>query len=378
MNRRKKVAIILIYLQNNLGDDLFLEHICKRYPNVDFYVMKNSVQNKTFEKISNLYFSQEMKDYFKEFELPEVSDRVKKFYNEFDACVVLGGSIFMQYNQNWRGKLRNFKQRTTINKNTYVIGANFGPFTDPKFLIEHGWAFSKIKDLCFRDSYSAAHFPDAQNIRYTSDILFSYKYHKLPEHNHIAISLVHCAFEGRPATQLNRLRKFYEPYVNKIVDICTECYRRGIKVSLLSFCEAQADLKIARTIESKCLLNGLTNVKICHYSGDVNAMLDEITSARAVIATRFHAMILGFLFGKSVYPIIYDEKQKYVLQDLNFFGESCPVEKIGEINAKDIVDILLDPNSKNSYESMRPMIEKAIVDSEQQFAALDELLKDGN
>lgn len=375
MNKRKKVAIILIYLQNNLGDDLFLQHICLRYPNVDFYVMQNNVKNETFEKLDNLYFSKEMKEYFKEFELPEVSEKAKKFYNDFDACVVLGGSIFMQYNQCWRGKLRNFRNRAVLNKNTYIIGANFGPFSDPKFLIEHGWVFSKVKDLCFRDSVSASYFPDSKNIRYAPDILFSYKYKKPEQKNHIVISLVHCAFEGRPTTQLNRLRKFYEPYVNKIVDICAECYRRGISVSLLSFCEVQADLKIARTIESKCLLNGITNIKVIPYDGEVNETLDEIASAKAVIATRFHAMILGFLFGKAVYPIIYDEKQKYVLQDLNFFGESTPLEKIGDVDAKSVVDSLLDTKSKNSYETMKPAIEKAIVGAEQQFAALDEILR---
>ena len=96
---------------------------------------------------------------------------------------------------------------------------------------------------------------------------------------------------------------------------------------------------------------------------------------KAVIATRFHAMILGFLFGKPVYPIIYDEKQSYVLQDLNFFGNSTPLEKIVDIDAKEVVDCLLDSNSKNSYKVMKPAIEKAIVGAEQQFAALDEILK---
>lgn len=373
--KRKKVAIIFIYLQNNLGDDLFLQHICLRYPNTDFYVMENNLANKTFDELDNLYFSKEMRRYFKEFDLPEVSKGAKKFYSEFDACVVLGGSIFMQHNQQWQGKLKNFNRRTQVNKHTYVLGANFGPFYDPNFLTEHTAVFEKINDICFRDSFSASFFPDATNVRYAPDILFSYK-HKIPEQkNQVCISLINGFFEGRPVNQAELLKAAHKDYTNKIVEICVELNKRGTAISLLSFCKYQGDDRIAEIVEEQCLQNGITNVTVCSYDGDANEILDEIASSKAVIATRFHAMILGFLFGKAVYPIIYDEKQRNVIQDLNFFGESCPIEKAGEIDAKAVVDCLLDPRSKNAYEAVRPTIEKAIVDSEQQFAALDELLR---
>ena len=372
---RKKVAIIFIYLLNNLGDDLFLQHICLRYPDVDFYVMENNIENKTFSEIDNLYFSKEMKQYFKEFELPQLSKEAKDFYAKFDACVVLGGSIFMQFNQNWRGKLNNFKRRTALNPNTYVMGANFGPFNDPKFLPEHRAAFSKIKDLCFRDSISASFFPDAKNIRYAPDILFSYKYEQKETRNHIAISVINGAWDGRPIKQLTRLKASLASYMQKMVEICSEIARRGVDISLLSFCDRQGDLNVANRIESECLLNGVTNVKVLSYTGDVEPILDELATSKGVIATRFHAMILGFLFGKSVYPIIYDEKQKNVIQDLNFFGDSCILEKFCETDAKEVVDALLSPESKNAFEKIRENVEESIVNAEEQFLALDEFLK---
>lgn len=375
MEKRKKVAIILAYLQNNLGDDLFVEHLCLRYPNVDFFAMENNITNKTLEKLDNLFFLKEMNKYFKEFELPTISDKAKKFYSQFDACVMIGGSIFMQHNQYWRGKLRSFRNRAMINKNTYILGANFGPFVDPKFLIEFGWAFTKVKDLCFRDSTSASYFPDAKNIRYAPDILFSYKYAMPKQKNHVVISIISCGCPGRPPAQVNRLKPYGEKYIEKMVELCSEFYRRGVAVSLLSFCDRQGDLNIAKVIETKCLRNGVTNINVVLYDGDASVLLDEIASAKAVVATRFHAMILGFLFGKSVYPIIYDEKQKYVLQDLNFLGQSTLLENIANVDAKNVVDCLLDTNSKNSYKTMKPVIEKAIIDSQQQFSELDKILK---
>lgn len=377
MNKRKKVAITFAYLQNNIGDDLFVEHLCLRYPNVDFYIMDSNVKNITLRSLKNLIFSKEMKKYFKEYDSPSISDEAKRFYGDFDACLMIGGSIFMQHNHSWQSKIRNFRNRMSVNKNSYVLGANFGPFNDPKYLTEFTRVFqTRLKDMCFRDSVSASYFPDSTNIRYAPDILFSYKHEKPAEKNQIAISVINGYFTGRPVVQCEKLKAAHNKYVDKIVELCSEISKRGFDISLLSFCNPQGDLRVAEIIESKCLKNGLTNVRICAYNGNTKEFLDEIASSKAVVATRFHAMILGFLFGKPVYPIIYDEKQKYVLQDLNFYGESCPIEKIDEVEAKDIVDCLLDTDSKNSYKAMKHMIDDAIVKSEEQFAELDKLLRE--
>lgn len=373
--KRKKVVITFAYLQNNLGDDLFVQHLCLRYPYIDFYVIEKNLKNETLEALDNLYFSKKMKKYFKEYDKPIMSTKAQKFYKQFDACLMIGGSIFMQHDDNWNGKINNFKNRMAINSNSYILGANFGPFNDARFLSSFASVFKNVKDICFRDSFSASYFPDSNKIRYAPDILFSYKYKQLPQENKVAISLINGYFTGRPVTQVEKLQNSHEDYVNKMVEICSELYRKGITISLLSFCKYQGDLRVAEIIESKCLQNGITNIKICSYEGDITPILNEIASSKAVIATRFHAMILGFLFGKSVYPIIYDEKQKYVLQDLNFYGDTCTIENIEKLDAKHVVDCLLDPQSKNSYESIKPAVEKAIVEAEKQFAGLDKILK---
>ena len=374
MKMRKKVAIIFIYLLNNLGDDLFLDHICKRYPDVDFYVMENNIGNKTLSELDNLYFSKEMKTYFKEFDLPELSKKAKRFYNGFDACVVLGGSIFMQFNKDWKGKIANFARRTAINENTYILGANFGPFTDSAFLTEYSKVFSRVKDICFRDSVSASYFPDAKNVRYASDILFSYKHPSRESTDRVAISIINGAWDGRPANQLLRLKASHEAYVDKMVALCSEIARRGFGISLLSFCERQGDLAVAKKIEARCLLNGVTDVKVCSYVGDAQPILDELAGARAVVATRFHAMVLGFVFGKAVYPIVYDSKQRYVLQDLNFFGGRCDYEDVGGADVKEIASAILDEDGCNSYERVSARVEDCKVIAEEHFKALDKIL----
>lgn len=379
MNKRKKVAVIFIYLQNNLGDDLFLEHLCRRYPAVDFYVMKSNIRNRMLESIENLYFSEEMRAFFPEFAMPELSRAAKKYYGGFDACVVLGGSIFMQFDQSWQSRLRSFKNRTSLNESTYVLGANFGPFTSAEFLTAHRAVFSKIKDLCFRDSFSAAFFPDAPNIRFAPDILFSYNFpeevykKKAPAKERIAISVINVAWDGRPLAQLRALKKNMAAYSDKIVALCSEIASRGLGISLLSFSDRQGDLKIAQSIEARCLLNGVTDVDVYSYDGDTDAVLSELASSKAVVATRFHAMVLGFRLGKPVYPIIYDEKQKNVLQDLNFFGKHCRVEDIDELDPREVVDCLINEETANAFDAR--YIENVSRRAEAQFAGLDRLLE---
>ncbi|MEI3326743.1 MAG: polysaccharide pyruvyl transferase family protein [Thomasclavelia sp.] len=59
------------------------------------------------------------------------------------------------------------------------------------------------------------------------------------------------------------------------------------------------------------------NVK--HYlyytDTDLEGILNCIGSAEIVIATRFHAMILGWCMGKKTLPIVYSSKMTHVLEE---------------------------------------------------------------
>lgn len=371
---RKKVAIVFVFLSNNLGDDLFVKQLCLRYPNVDFYASVPNEVNPVLSALENLHFTKEMNDFFKEYELPVVSSKCREYFAQFDGCLFLGGSIFMQHNQNWHGKLRNFSNRVGLNKKCYIVGANFGPYTDPNFLNKFGAMLSRATDVCFRDKQSVALFPDANNIRYAPDVLFGYKHRSVPTKAKVAISVIDPAWAYRPVNQLNRIRPHTTEYLEKITAICSVLKQRGYDITLLSFCQKQGDMRMANLIESRCLLNGITDINVLDYDGNADVILDELASSEAVIATRFHAMILGFVLGKPVYPIIYDAKQKNVLHDLHFDGMRTMLEDISSVDPEEVVDSLLDKNCGNGYNAIKGIIEKAIKESDMQFAGLDALL----
>ncbi len=373
--KRKKIAISYAYLQNNIGDDLFVEHLCKRYPDVDFYVAETGIENPTLKALKNLKFSKQMASHTNELECEVVSKKIVKFYNKFDANVIIGGSIFMESSQNWRVVLRMFKNRIALNKNCFIIGANFGPFKDNNFLTEFNESFKNVKDICFRDLSSIAYFPDNKNVRCASDVLFSYPHEVKPSEKKVSISLISPFWLGRPVSQREKLKMAADQYMDKLVELCSEFAKKDYEISLLSFCERQGDFDKAKMIENRCLSNGVTNIKVVAYEGDANRILNEIATSEIVVATRFHAMIFGFLFEKTVYPIIYDLKQKNVLNDLHFKGVSTKLENIANVNMAEIAEILTSKNSNNNYLAIEKEIKSAIKNSEKQFLGLDKFLK---
>src|SRR5699024_10628833 len=70
---------------------------------------------------------------------------------KYDAIVHIGGSIFIQ-KDNWN---KSKKSKTLSNSMPYfVLGANFGPYTDHLFYKYHYELFKNYRDICFRDNYS--------------------------------------------------------------------------------------------------------------------------------------------------------------------------------------------------------------------------------
>lgn len=348
-------------MKNNVGDDIFVYQLCTRYPNTQFYIAAPDYPNETLEQISNLRFSRKMKSYDREIGSSFLSAAAKRFYSKFDASVIIGGSIFMQSSRNWMDQIQRNQNRLLLSNKLFIIGANFGPYTESRFLIEYSKLFSKVEDICFRDSDSAAYFPEVSSVRWAPDVIFTYPVHESKTMSQVLISVIDCSWAGRP--QLAQLSVCKEAYEKKIVEICSAFYQSGHSICLASFCSPQKDDAAAQRIMKECLDRGITDIKITEYRGNISSMVDEISKSKYIIATRFHAMILGLLLGKPTYPIIYDHKQKTVLRDLAFQGKYCSMNDIGNVDAANVVCGL------TNYKPFD--CKKYILEAQQQFLALD-------
>mgnify|MGYP001493569895 CR=1 FL=1 len=109
------------------------------------------------------------------------------------------------------------------------------------------------------------------------------------------------------------------------------------------------------------------NITIIDYDGtNRNQLLEEMSRSIYIIAARFHGTILGLTAGKSVFPILYSDKTKYVLEDLGFHGEYADLRD---------PDSLSFENAKKNLESGYKIdVTESVQNAEKHFEKLDEFL----
>lgn len=362
----KKIAV-WAYLANNLGDDLFVQMLCLRYPDVQFYMQCLQFPNKTLQAIENLHFS----------ELPEgCEDALAKdvpagmfmdYYARFDPVVLVGGSVFRQYEGVPIHRHFVYLQAA---KKLFVIGANFGPYVDQWFLDRYRLWFAGAEDVCFRDATSVGYFPGLKNVRWAPDVLFGHPADTGPKRQEsgiVLVSPIDCGAPGRYPERPQWSKQCLKGYEDGLAAICLEFARRGYGIKLVPFCINEGDMLAAQRIMERCFDQGESNVWISPYTGDISATLNEIAGAEYIVATRFHAMILGWIYGKPTYPIVYSRKHEAVIRDMNFQGAYCGIGEVGSVPPGEVVDTLIN----NKFFSCG----NAMKQAQKQFLALDRFLK---
>src|SRR5699024_6862778 len=73
------------------------------------------------------------------------------------------------------------------------------------------------------------------------------------------------------------------------------------------------------------------------YDGHIEQSLEIINGSSGMIATRFHSMILGWIFNKPVFPFVYSNKTLNVLNDLDYEGYYLAIENMESIDVENVV-----------------------------------------
>ncbi|WP_339316212.1 polysaccharide pyruvyl transferase family protein [Oceanobacillus sp. FSL W7-1304] len=359
-----KKVMVYAYTKFNLGDDLFLKILFERYPNTNFVLFTQKKYRAIF-KHNNVKILSSDNLILRGFNY--ISRRINKNYTinkiiskSCDASVYIGGSIFQQ-RDNWKVQINNRKNLLNENQPFYVLGANFGPFNNENYYLEYKKLISKYEDICFRDTYSYKLFKDLNNVRMGDDIVFSLNKNKTYRNDkNIVISVIKPSY--RPY-----LSEYDDLYYKKIKDTSIEFIKKGYKITLMSFCKHEGDEEaigeILKTIPQKYS----HYIEPYNYRGNIEQSLDVISSSSLVIGTRFHAMILGWLFNKPVVPIVYSEKMTNVMKDVGFSGLYTDFNSIDQLDPVDIV---------KSMETNFVDITVQIENSEKHFKELDKLLLD--
>lgn len=333
-------ALILAYSKANLGDDLFIQILCNRYPHVEFTILSAEKYSMAFDKIDNLNVKKLFKWHYRIdgiLKRLKLNFRLTEYYNflyakKFDAVIHIGGSIFIQ-NSNWENKLFWYKKIIKASKNSFILGSNFGSYYTEEYKVEHNKLFKKFNDICFREEYSWRLFKDLDNTHFAPDIVFSLQtgeIQSVPKKKRIIISVIN--LKNR-----NNLVDYLNEYEDKLVSVINTLANNGFEIYLMNFCIAEGDDEASNRIYDK--LNSIikANVSKYNYEGNLSEALSIISKSDGIIATRFHAMILGWVFEKKVYPIVYSEKTINVIEDIDFKDSYSKISNIKNLNTNKLL-----------------------------------------
>lgn len=361
-----KNILLNAYYSRNLGDDLFLKILFDRYPNIKWELLTANREYKViFQKYKNvkinyLYRGVQFKDNY--FNLFYKVNNIINYFKKFDAYVHIGGSIFMQ-NSAWQEKLEEreyiIDSFQKLKKPTFIIGPNFGPFSDNLFKERYEELFEKCDDICFRDKYSYELFKHIPSVRYAPDVIFNLKSTSdITSQKVIGISLI--SLENR-----KELKEYSNIYADTIINLIKVYIDQGSHIRLFSFCEHEGDLVAIKSIMSRLGPKYADSIEVCNYDCNIDAFIDKFKECEKIIGSRFHSIILAILFNKPFFAYLYSDKTYNVLLDLGLENHCQYIKNITVNDFKELNFCFEMKNVKNF---------KIVSLAEEQLKILDKFL----
>lgn len=329
-------VFVYAYTNLNVGDDLFLHKLFSSYPDIRFVMMVQKPYKEMFSGYRNVTVYEEEAFPLKLAKKLRIDERIRwRISHECDYAVLIGGSVFKE-DSKWENQHLWYRELFDHDR-LFFLGCSWGPCRTKRFEEDMTAVFSGIKDICFRDRYSCNTFSHLPNVRYAPDILFGLDwspYGGIKEEKQVLISVINCRSESAD------LAAYAEAYNEFIGQMTARFAGLGYQVVLCSFCENQGDLMAAEEIRNSLSPEVRKNTSLANYCGtNLEQILRLVAESEYVVATRFHAMILGLLAKKKVLPLIYHPKLRHVLEDLSFRGAYFDVTELPHDHSRIIEEI---------------------------------------
>lgn len=324
-------VLVFAFLAGNLGDDLFVRMLCDRYPEVRFLLCAGGDYEGRFSDIPNLTIR------------PKAE--FGSLAGSCDAVVHIGGCCFIQHEKDFSRLYDNDRGLLEASRHLVFLGSNFGPYTDDAYLESYRELFRGYDGVSFSDRYSAGLFEGYPNVAYAPDILFGYPSRPAQKRRHAVISVIELAGrDGRLA-----ISQHAEAYRAFMLGVVRSLIARGYEVTLASFCEEQGDEHEIEALLDEMKVDGQERVTTALYRHHPDEVVRALEDAECVIATHFHAMVLGFAHGCKVLPVVYDQKTRKVLNDLSY-PLSLGLEELADANADAWVGRLIAEKPLDAHE----------------------------
>ena len=327
LSRGKCSVYLHAFLDLNVGDDLFVHKVIASYPQVRFVMIAKKPYKKILAKYPNVTV-------FEQDGFPLNLCRKLGIYetvswhiaHDCDYGLYVGGSIFIEYSD-WKDQ-HSWYRELYHNDRLFIMGCNWGPYRTEQFKDNMRSVFSGMRDICFRDRYSYNAFSDLPNVSYAPDIMFGMDwtpYLTREEKKQVLISVVDCR------SRSVKLAEYTADYHRFIAGLTERFAELGYQVVLSAFWERNGDLAAAEEIRESLSPRAKESTSVVSYRGtNLDQILELIAESEYVVATRFHAMILGLSAKKKVLPLIYNLKTRTALEDLTFNGACYDITQLPE------------------------------------------------
>lgn len=329
-------TLVRAYLSKNFGDDLFIYILCNRYKEHKFYMIGNK-DCKYVETLSENAYLISTDSVLAKFlnKIYKLCQKIKRdsvcYYRDiavlnmyslfFKNNILISGSFYAQKKM-WNGMI----DALWYDSRPYILGCNFGPYTDEKFYIENKEQLKKAKQISWRDKYSYELFKDIENSTYAPDVVFNLDIsnYEIVDDDYYIISVIDVDKEEDWTLQSVKLK-----YYNLIRRMMSLLQQESKKVVLFSFCENEGDTRAINEILED--YQEKNEIEVFEYEKEgIERSLQLISRCSGIVASRYHAAILGFLFRKKVLPICYSDKLCNVLKDFNYLGEIIDLRSLNE------------------------------------------------
>lgn len=352
-----KKIFLKAYLNNNLGDDLFVDIITKRYPNTEFHMFAYKSVDTQFNENVKLHNSKTDKLINKSIKAITLNKtNLESIYmKKCDATVLIGGSMFIEK--------RHKKLDSKLKDNKfYIIGTNFGPYETNEFKEYYTDLFGHAQDVCFREKNSYDLFANLKNVRYTCDIVFGLKLDEteIKDDKNVVISVIDCDKKGEPKNK--------EQYEKLILELIRMFANLDYKITLMSFCKNEGDEDAIKTITDKITDNTIKEkINQYNYNGNIEEALNVLQKSSIIVGSRFHANVLGLVMNKAILPIAYSDKTINTLNDIGYKGKVIDIRKLEQFEIDQLTKE--DLTYKLNIDDFRSK-------SEEHFKQLDKFLKE--
>lgn len=296
------------YILNNLGDDLMIKNILSMYPNCKFRMLIPDKYVETFLDFDNIKNDKFLFFVYRVFFKLKIS-KIKfykfiSFFKIYRTHFLIGGSLFIEPNFPFPKSTSYYASICELFE-TYVLGMNFGPYKSQEYKNDCLEKLEGCNRVIVRDRYTQSL---SQKFEYAPDIVFLNKINVEQKDKTILISLIDFS------TRLN-LKEYGKPYFDMLKRFCILQVGKGYKIKLVSFCKAEGDENAINDFVEYC--NEVQFDKIFYNGKNTEEILSEFSRAEIVIATRYHAMVLGVISHCSVLSVIYSNKISNVIDDLD-------------------------------------------------------------